>query len=85
MKIGIVRKFDELGRIVIPKEFRKALGWNEGTQVEIFADENGVNLKTHGADLEKEKVINELYKAQAAKNINDAHDALRHAIAYLEK
>ncbi|MCR3761813.1 AbrB/MazE/SpoVT family DNA-binding domain-containing protein [Clostridium felsineum] len=37
--IGIVRKVDELGRIVIPKETRSQLNINEGDSLEIFIDE----------------------------------------------
>lgn len=39
---GIVRKVDDLGRIVIPKEIRKSLQIREGDLLEIFIDENGV-------------------------------------------
>lgn len=35
---GIIRRLDELGRIVIPKEIRKTLRINEGDSVEIFTD-----------------------------------------------
>lgn len=34
-KIGIIRKVDELGRIVIPKEIRNQLDIDIGTNVEI--------------------------------------------------
>lgn len=33
---GIVRRIDELGRVVIPKELRKILKLKEGEQMEIF-------------------------------------------------
>lgn len=33
---GIVRRIDELGRVVIPKELRKTLRLREGEQMEIF-------------------------------------------------
>ena len=32
----IVRKLDDLGRIVIPKETRKVLGIKEGDSLEVF-------------------------------------------------
>lgn len=32
--LGIVRKLDELGRIVIPKEVRDAQGWEKGEAME---------------------------------------------------
>ena len=34
-KIGIIRKVDELGRVVIPKEIRKQLDIDVGTNIEI--------------------------------------------------
>lgn len=36
---GVVRRIDELGRIVIPKEIRKNLRIKEGENLEIFIDE----------------------------------------------
>jgi len=39
--IGIVRKVDELGRIVLPKELRMTLNINEKDPLEIFVDDNG--------------------------------------------
>ena len=35
---GIVRRIDDLGRVVIPKEIRKTLRIKEGTPLEIFTD-----------------------------------------------
>ena len=35
---GIVRKLDQLGHIVIPKELRDAFNWKEGTPVEFFIE-----------------------------------------------
>lgn len=37
---GIVRKIDELGRIVIPKEIRRSFDIKEGESLEIFTNEN---------------------------------------------
>ena len=34
-KIGIIRKVDELGRVVIPKEIRDQLDIDVGTNIEI--------------------------------------------------
>ena len=33
---GIVRRIDDLGRVVVPKEIRRTLGIREGTPLEIF-------------------------------------------------
>lgn len=38
---GVVRRIDDLGRIVIPKEIRKTLRIKEGTPLEIFTEKNG--------------------------------------------
>lgn len=38
---GIVRRIDDLGRIVIPKEIRRTLKIKEGTPMEIFTDKQG--------------------------------------------
>lgn len=37
---GVVRRIDELGRIVIPKEIRKTMRIREGENIEIFIDGN---------------------------------------------
>ena len=38
---GIVRRIDELGRVVIPKEIRRTLRIREGDPLEIFTDHDG--------------------------------------------
>ncbi|WP_020621058.1 AbrB/MazE/SpoVT family DNA-binding domain-containing protein [Paenibacillus daejeonensis] len=35
---GIVRKIDELGRVVIPKEIRRSFNIAEGDPIEFFVD-----------------------------------------------
>ena len=35
---GIVRRLDDLGRIVIPKEIRRSMGVREGDALEMFID-----------------------------------------------
>ena len=38
---GVVRRIDDLGRVVIPKEIRKTLRIKEGDPLEIFTDNDG--------------------------------------------
>ena len=38
---GIVRRIDDLGRVVIPKEIRRTLRIKEGDPLEIYTDQNG--------------------------------------------
>lgn len=44
---GIVRKLDDLGRIVIPKETRKVLGIKEGDSLEVFTEGESIVLKKY--------------------------------------
>ena len=44
---GVVRRIDDLGRIVIPKEIRRNFKINEGDSLEIFVDSNGIVLKKY--------------------------------------
>lgn len=44
---GIVRKVDELGRVVIPIELRRTLGIEIKDPLEIFTDENTIVLKKY--------------------------------------
>ncbi|MBQ8206246.1 MAG: AbrB/MazE/SpoVT family DNA-binding domain-containing protein [Bacilli bacterium] len=70
MKTGMIRRIDELGRIVIPKEIRTNLRLNMGDIVEIFVEDNKILLKRFSTILgfEEElfniaKVLNELTQA----------------------
>ena len=44
---GIVRKVDELGRIVLPIELRRTLGIEEKDRIEIFVDGESVILRKY--------------------------------------
>ncbi|GAA0439241.1 transition state genes transcriptional regulator AbrB [Lentibacillus halophilus] len=44
---GIVRKVDELGRVVLPIELRRTLNINEKDPLEIFIDDDQVILKKY--------------------------------------
>lgn len=44
---GVVRKVDELGRIVIPIELRRTLGVDIKDPLEIFTDESTIILKKY--------------------------------------
>lgn len=45
--IGIIRRFDDLGRIVIPREIRRKFKINVGEPVEICVAEDGILLKPY--------------------------------------
>ena len=44
MNEGIIRRVDNLGRIVIAKEYRKANGWVDGTAFEEWVDNGRIIL-----------------------------------------
>ena len=44
---GIVRKMDELGRIVLPIELRRTFGISENDALEIFVDGNNIVLRKY--------------------------------------
>lgn len=38
---GLIRRIDDLGRVIIPKEIRRSLGIREGDPLEIYTDNDG--------------------------------------------
>ena len=54
---GIIRRVDDLGRVVIPREIRKSLGIAEGDPLEIFVD------------TENDMVCFQRYERTSVKNI----------------
>lgn len=69
---GIVRRVDELGRVVIPKEIRRTLRIREGDPLEIFTDQDGnvIFKKYSPLDLDEPAIkmlIEGIYKKVAGK------------------
>jgi AbrB family transcriptional regulator, stage V sporulation protein T len=58
--LGIVRRIDRLGRIVIPMEVRRVHGWDTGTPIEMFATDKGLVLREYGAEQKKIAILEEL-------------------------
>lgn len=49
---GIVRRVDDLGRIIIPKEIRRTICIKEGDPIELYLDEEGgIVLKPYVLDV----------------------------------
>jgi AbrB family transcriptional regulator, stage V sporulation protein T len=75
---GIVRRIDDLGRVVIPKEIRRTLRIREGDPLEIFVDRDGEVI------LKKYSPISEL--SSFAKEYADAlFDSLGHTILICDR
>ena len=60
---GVVRRIDDLGRIVIPKEIRKTFRIKEGENLEIFITDNEtISLKKYSTLNKFEELIKSLLK-----------------------
>lgn len=68
---GIVRRIDDLGRVVIPKEIRRTLRIREGDPLEIFTDREGEII------LKKYSPIGELTEF-AGEYVESLHETTRH-------
>ncbi|MDD3599559.1 MAG: stage V sporulation T C-terminal domain-containing protein [Bacillota bacterium] len=65
---GIVRRIDDLGRVVIPKEIRRTLRIREGDPLEIFTDRDGeVILKKYSPMVDLS-----LFAQEYADSLNEA-------------
>lgn len=53
---GIVRRVDNLGRICIPKEFRRRLGIKEEEPLEIFIDIKNKMIGIQKFEFEEEEI-----------------------------
>ncbi len=67
---GIIRRIDDLGRIVIPREIRQITRIKEGTPLEILLDEGGSIV---------------LKKINMERNIKDDIDNLEHTISFFSE
>ena len=68
-KIGIIKEIDNLGRLQIPKEIRKRLGFSE--KVELVTVKEGLLIKSIEYELvkkcegEEEKMLNEMLRKKS--------------------
>ena len=74
---GVIRRIDDLGRIVIPKEIRKSMRIKNGESLEIFIDEESIILKKY-SPIESMETI-------AAKYVETFNKVLKHSIIVTDK
>ena len=69
---GIVRRIDDLGRVVIPKEIRRTMRIREGDPLEIFTDKDG------GVIFKKYSPIGELseFAAHISESLHKSTDSI---------
>lgn len=82
---GIVRKVDELGRIVVPIELRRMMNIDIKDPLEIYVDEDKVILKKYQASEDKEKALTDLRRFQEQAIHENDKKAYQHAINLIEK
>ena len=68
---GIVRRIDELGRVVIPKEIRRTLRFREGDPLEIFTDKDG------GVVLKKYSIMGDI-----EEHAKEFAESIHHTLGY---
>lgn len=75
---GIVRRIDDLGRVVIPKEIRRTLRIREGDPLEIFTDREGEVI------LKKYSPIGELSEF-AKEYVESLHGSMEHVTCIADR
>lgn len=56
----MIRKIDELGRIVLPKEIRRNLGIRDGENLEIYVENDHILLKKYSKMQDFSEIVNNL-------------------------
>lgn len=74
MKTGIVRRIDDLGRVVIPKEIRSHLHINEGDPLEISVEDNKVCFELYHPEIPFKDELIKLSVYLRNNPINDKTD-----------
>ena len=91
---GIIRRIDDLGRVVIPKEIRRSMNIHEGDPLEIYVDStnNEIIFIPHKAMGYDEKIKNLMEEIQTEmtwyddrKEFHKAYDYLCEALKAIKK
>ena len=80
---GIVRRIDDLGRVVIPKEIRQKLRVREGEPLEIFIDDDSITFKKF-EEVSLADELKEFYDSYASKMNTMIQSLLMSAIKLIE-
>ena len=74
---GVIRRIDDLGRIVIPKELRKTMRIKNGESLEIYLDEDNIVLKKY-SPIESLETI-------ASRYVETFNKVLKHNVIVTDK
>lgn len=68
---GIVRRIDDLGRVVIPKEIRRTLAIREGDPLEIYTTDGGVLFRKYTQSAESKAATAQEWLEQNARTMKN--------------
>lgn len=71
---GVIRRVDDLGRVVIPKEFRESLGVSDGLPVEILNQGDSLVIRPYPVDGEIYPYLKNLERAVEKQSWMDGRD-----------
>ena len=74
---GIIRRIDDLGRIVIPKELRRNFRINNGDTLEVFVDMDSIILKKYSPM--------ETIEEAASRYVDGFNKVIKHNIVVCDK
>lgn len=60
---GVIRRIDDLGRVVVPRDMRKRFGLQEGTPLEVCATEEGILFKKYDPGITLMDIVKNLESA----------------------
>lgn len=92
---GIIRRIDDLGRVVIPREIRRTLHIIEGDPLELFVEDGAVIFKRYRPSVELARAVKEIrnsvdeaaldYPTERRAEWQTAAQLLEQACAVLQK
>ena len=87
---GIIRRIDDLGRVVIPKEVRRTLHIQEGDPLELFTEGDVICFRKYSPNSEISRTVEVLAEQIAVPEVAESLDAtdlsvIKALIAMLQK
>jgi AbrB family transcriptional regulator (stage V sporulation protein T) len=73
---GIVRRIDELGRIVIPKEIRKNFHIDEGEPMEIYIQDGCIVIKKYAVNEDINELLLNVKESLQDKKGSEQNDVM---------
>jgi AbrB family looped-hinge helix DNA binding protein len=75
---GIIRRIDDLGRIIIPREIRRTMNLHEGDPMEIYLENGFVMFKKYFAENEFVDCLNNIIDSiREHDNIHTSDDIVK--------